>query len=128
MDASNDAHIGETPLPSVRYDDWRAPIQIASDLDQLVRIVREYLATWAPDQLANLPIEVGATALASAADIPARAVLAAQADLRCNGEEPTANLLREMALTLCAAASRLGFLVTMPRKDAMSISGDTEPV
>ena len=105
---------------SIRYEDWRRRIQLASDIDQLVRIVREYLAIWTPDQLASLPLEVGATALADSSDLSARAVLAAQADLRWKGDEAGGRLMREMALTLSAAASRLRFLTSIRSREAAS--------
>lgn len=105
---------------SIRYEDWRGRIQLASDIDQLVRIVREYLAIWTPDQLASLPLEVGATALADSSDLSARAVLAAQADLRWKGDEAGGRLMREMALTLSAAASRLRFLTSIRSREATS--------
>lgn len=108
-------------VSAIRYDDWRTRIQLASDIDQLVRIVREYLATWTHDQLAPLPVEVGATALCSSVDLSARAVLASQADLRWKGDQKTARLLREMALTLGAAASRLRFLTAIRATEAASI-------
>ena len=91
---------------------------MASDVDQLVHIVREYLGTWQPDQLALLPADLGTTVLAGSADISARAVLAVRADLKWHGDEATATLLREMALTLGAAASRLRFLTMIRTKEA----------
>ncbi|HSN19313.1 MAG TPA: hypothetical protein VLS49_01460 [Usitatibacter sp.] len=111
MNAPQTAHTGETLSPDVRYDDWRTRIRMASDLDQLVRIVREYLATWRPDQLARLPVEIAVTGIFTCTDIAERAVVAAQADLKWNGEESVGSLMREMALTLGAAASRIRFLV-----------------
>ena len=71
--------------PSIRYADWQRRIQLATDIDQLLRIVREYLAVWTPDQLTPLPLEVGATALCDSSDLSARAVLAAQQT--CGGRE-----------------------------------------
>ena len=107
-------------VSGIRYDDWRTRIQIACDVDQLVRIAREYLASWTRDQLAPLPIEAGATALCNSMDLSARAVLAAQADLRWRGDEATGRLLREMALTLGFAASRLRFLTSIRAIEAAS--------
>jgi len=112
---------------SIRYDDWRRRIQLASDIDQLVRIVREYLATWTPAQLESLPLEVGATALCDSADLSARAVLAAQADLRWKGDEAGGRLVREMALTLSAAASRLRFLTSIRSREAATTTRCTDP-
>jgi hypothetical protein len=95
---------------SIRYEDWRIQIQIASDLDQLVGTVRAYLAEWTPDELAALPAEIAFTLLRSSEEIPSRAVIAARAELKAKTDDPATLLLREMALTMMAAASRLRFL------------------
>jgi len=107
----------ERVVASVRYSDWKGQIQMAMDLDQLVRIVRAYLATWQPEQLRELPIEVGSTALSSSEDIAARAVLAAHAELKARHGNGAYELLREMSLTLGAAASRLRYLTTMRTRE-----------
>ena len=83
----------------------------------LVRIVRAYLAGWRPEQLAILPLAVGAVALSGSEDIAARAVLAAQAELKAHPTSPDGELLREMSLTMGAAASRLRYLTTMRSRE-----------
>jgi hypothetical protein len=95
------------------YEDWKDEIQRAPDLDQLVRIVGDYLATWRYDQLRCLPLEVSATALASSMDIAARAVIAAQAELKADARTEGRALLREMALTMMAAATRMRLLASL---------------
>ena len=95
---------------SIRYADWKGPIQMAMDLDQLVAIVRAYLAAWRYEDLRLLPGEVSATALPSSEAIVARAVMASQAELMWKGDEAAYKLVREMALTLGAASVRLRHL------------------
>ncbi|HSN19362.1 MAG TPA: hypothetical protein VLS49_01715 [Usitatibacter sp.] len=99
---------------------------MATDLDRLVHIVRDYLASWRPDQLQLLPLEVAATALASSADIPPRAVLAAQAELEAKSDDERHELLREMALTLSAAATRMRVLATIRGAEGLHESGSDE--
>ena len=118
MQLPEPARADRRSAPGIRYDDWRTRIQFASDVDQLLRIAREYLAAWTPDQLEPLPAEVGATALSDSTDLCARAVLAAQADLGWQGDEAGGRLVREMALTLSAAASRLRFLSAIRSREA----------
>lgn len=117
MDPGNSpraASLGSAPAAaSVRYADWKGPIQMATDLDQLVRIVRAYLAGWRPEQLAILPLTVGSLALSGSEEISARAVLAAHAELKAHPTSPDGQLLREMSLTMGAAASRLRYLTTL---------------
>lgn len=98
---------------SVRYGDWKGPIQMATDLDQLVRIVKAYLARWRPEDLRAFPVEVGSPALSGSEDIAARAVVAAHAELKAHPTSPDGQLLREMSLTMGAAASRLRYLTAL---------------
>jgi hypothetical protein len=111
------ATVGSSAATTIRYADWKGHIQMASDLDQLVRIVRDYLASWRPDQLAVLPLALGSTALSGSEDIPARAVLAAHAELKAHPTSPDGQLLREMSLTLGAAASRLRYLTALRSRE-----------
>jgi hypothetical protein len=112
------ASLGASPAsPGVRYADWKGQIQMATDLDQLVRIVRAYLAGWRAEQLAILPLTVGSTALSGSEDIAARAVLAAQAELKAHPTSPDGQLLREMSLTMGAAASRLRYLTALRSRE-----------
>ena len=113
--------IGADTGRGIRHEEWKGRIQMAMDVDELVRVVREYLAAWQPHQLARLPIEVGATALANSSDISVRAVLAAQADLRRKGEGEAAELLHQMALTLMAAATRLRYLLTIRTREGTPV-------
>lgn len=102
----------------IAYEDWKTPIQTATDLDQLVAIVRAYLAQWRPAELRWLPVDLAATALSSSEDIAARAVLAAQAELKMHRDDPRWVLLREMTLTLTAAANRLRLLTTLRARES----------
>jgi hypothetical protein len=95
---------------SIRYEEWKGPIQMAMDLDQLVGVVRAYLATWSFEELRFLPEEMSATALPNSEAIVARAVLASQAELKWKGDDAAYKLLKEMALTLGAASARLRYL------------------
>ena len=110
-------------IRGIRYEDWKSSIQMAMDVHDLVRTVREYLAEWRPDELAELPIEVGATALSHSSEIPVRAVLAAHAELRFQGDPETGDLLRQMSLTLTAAATRLRYLLAVRARESASESG-----
>lgn len=101
------------PSRGICYEEWKDEIQRAPDLDHVVRIVRDYLASWRYDELRCLPLEVSAAALASSVDISARAVIAAQAELKADTHTEGRELLREMALTLMAAATRMRLLASL---------------
>jgi hypothetical protein len=100
----------KAPVETIQFDDWKGAVQTAKDLDDLVRIVRAYLATWKAEELQRLPTDIAACALMSSEDIFARAVMAARAELKFAGPEHEYKLLREMSLTLSAAANRLRHL------------------
>ena len=95
---------------SVEFRGWQGRIQTAADVDELMRVVRAYLAAWQPNQLRHIPWDLAATALPSTEALVARAVLTARADLEFQGTDLERWLLRQMALTLSAAAHRLRFI------------------
>jgi hypothetical protein len=97
-------------VPSVEFKDWQGRIQAASDIDDLVQVVRSYLQAWKPRQLRHLPWNLAATAVPSSEAIVGRAVLTARAELMFQGNEEEHHLLLQMSLTLSAAATRLRFL------------------
>src|SRR5213079_1367480 len=85
-------------VPSIEFKDWRGRIQMASDIDDLVGVVRSYLSGWKPSQLRHLPWNLAATAVPSSEAIVARAVLTARAELMFQGTEEEHHLLRQMSL------------------------------
>ncbi|HET9580146.1 MAG TPA: hypothetical protein VFP44_20120 [Usitatibacter sp.] len=110
------AFIARAPR-SIRYEDWSHRIQTATDLDQLTAAVAAYLAQWRPQELAMLPVEVSAGVLDSSEEIPSRAVVAARAELKVDVDAPSAPFLRDMALTMMAAATRLRFLTALRARE-----------
>jgi hypothetical protein len=95
---------------SVDFKHWQGRIQLAADVDELMRIVRAYLGAWKPHQLRHVPWDLAATALPSCDALVSRAVMTSHADLKCTGTDMERWLLRQMALTLSAASTRLRFL------------------
>lgn len=102
--------------PTIRFDDWKARIQMAPDLPELVGVVREYLGTWHAADLRELPVEVSSGNLARAEDIVSRAVVATREELMFTGSKDRHHLLNEMAMTLAAAAQRLRGLQSLERR------------
>ena len=97
-------------VPSVEFKDWQGRIQMASDIDELVHVIRSYLEAWKPRQLRHLPWNLAATTVPSSEAIVGRAVLTARAELMFQGTDEERHLLQQMSLTLSAAATRLRFL------------------
>ena len=99
-----------TPASSILFDDWKARIQIATDVDEVMRQVCAYLANWTPEQRGHLPLLLASPVLSDTESLIARAVIASRAELLFDGPPVAHALLREMALTLAVAASRLRYL------------------
>lgn len=94
----------------IAYDAWRDQIDAATDVDQVVKVVRLYLATWTTAELQLLPTDLAATALTGRDAIYARSVMASRAELAYRGEAASHAALRELSRTFGAAAARLSFL------------------
>jgi len=91
----------------IRFEAWQSQIEQAGDVDQLVQTMRRYLAAWSCEALALLPGDLAARALPDRDSICIRAYLASCAELALTGEDPSYVPLREMALAMSAAATRL---------------------
>ena len=91
----------------IHFEAWQDEIARAANVDQLLQAVRRYLSAWSPEALALLPSDLAAPALPDTEAIYARAYIASRAELVLKGDEPGYIPLREMALTLAAAATRL---------------------
>ena len=102
------AHAGD-----VRFRLWQREIEGAADFEQLLLIVRLYLAAWSPEDLAQLPTDLAATSLPERDGIHARAIMASRAELASKGDEPGYPVLREMSLAMTAAATRLRTLESL---------------
>ena len=95
--------------PAIAFAQWRSPIQTAMDLDQLMQVVDAYLKSWSREQLLYLPLGV-VLPVRNMQELMARAVDASLAEVHFTGPAEQHRLLREMALTLAFAASRLRYL------------------
>jgi hypothetical protein len=99
--------------PSICFGRWQYRIQTASDLDQLMEVVSTYLNSWTEEELALLPEELGARTLGGSVDLAERAVMASRAEINFSRHGKDYPYLREMALTLSAATSRLRYLQSL---------------
>src|SRR5688572_30396746 len=98
---------------SILYADWQAHIEMAPDLDELMRVMRAYLAQWTPAALRELPLDLSVTALSSSDELLDRDVIANRADLELTKEGWLNPLLAEIALAYAAAAVRRGQLMAL---------------
>jgi hypothetical protein len=76
--------------------------------DEVVRLMRDYVAAWRPADLALLPPEcVIAMRLSTPEEVAFAAVTLAQCELKAREDDPGTAVLREMARTFVAAHERL---------------------
>lgn len=99
-----------TPARGIGYESWRGEIDAATDIDQLVRVMRHYMACWMPLELNMLPTDLAATVVTGRDAIFARSVMASRAELGFTGPPEAHEALRQMSRTFGAAAARLSFL------------------
>ena len=97
----------------IEFQRWRLAIQTACDFDQLMHAASGYLRSWTDHQLAMLPPDLRAHPLSSTQDLADMAVAASRAEIQFSARGVDYPVLREMALTLAAAVSRLRFLESM---------------
>jgi hypothetical protein len=91
-----------TPLAA-----WLSQVQGARSEDELVRVIKEYLASWTPDELARLPEECQPRIVDGRDDVLAWAVVLARGDLKFSGDPLVAAQLHELATLFTAAGMRL---------------------
>ena len=94
----------------ITFEAWRSDIDSATDVDQLMKVMRRYLAAWTPGELWLLPPDLAAPALTGRDSLFARSLLASRAELSFEGTAEAHEALRNMSLTFNAAAARLSFL------------------
>ena len=90
----------------IAFDEWKLDILGCHDIDELMITVRAYLAAWPRQDLSALPSDIAGTFIEGPDDLMAKAVLASRAEMTITTPSGQARLLREMALTLSAAATR----------------------
>ena len=82
---------------------WLSQIEAAHSAADLMRVVRDYIASLPPDQLGALPRGLTPQAIATPANIQEWAVMLARADLTLGGSPG----LHQAAVVFAAAGSKL---------------------
>ena len=93
-----------------QFQRWRANILRAGTRQEVLQVVRDYIACVLPSELSKLP-QTSQVAIADAtADIAGAAVTLLRDELRFSGDEDTAGLMHEMTQTFTAASARVAHL------------------
>ena len=85
-------------------------ISAASDADRVSRLVRKYISSVVPPELAALPVQCQTLLRTNIGDVLAAAVIFARADVAFEGSAETATCLHEMSCALLIAAERIAQL------------------
>jgi hypothetical protein len=103
MDANTSAyHPPRSPLP-----DWRGYLSAARNEEEIVKLTRDYVATWAPADISRLPTQCRPGRIGDGDDIShwAYDIARAHCSLLCDDEQD--KLLMRMLAFIGAAAVRV---------------------
>lgn len=89
---------------------WIDRIRVARSAGQVVQLVRDYLATWTPSEIGEIPPAAWPGAVSSEEEITAAAVQAKFEELRFTEDSAARAAVHELVEILGAAASRFGQL------------------
>jgi hypothetical protein len=88
-----------------RFSRWKVPLTEAQSVQQVVKLMRDYVATIGVEDLGALP-ETCRQAL-TAEDIQGSAVILVREELQFSGDPTVAEMLHEIAHTFVAASTRM---------------------
>ena len=86
---------------------WLSQIESARSAAELLRLLRDYLASLTPEERAQLPAGCVADNITGPSEIQEWAVALAQGDLKTSGTPQSAETLRFAAIVFAAAGTRL---------------------
>lgn len=104
----------------LRPERWIPLVQSCASETDLVRVLRDYLATIPPAQLAGIPAGAGIAAFDSALDVAGIAVSLAREELLFAGNDESRTLLNSVTAVFAAAATRLAEIQSQRLRDSMA--------
>ena len=96
------------------FQRWRANILKAKTRQEVMQVMREYIACVLPSELLKLPISSQRAIADAATDVAGAAVTLRRDELRFSGDEETSALMNEMSQTFTAASARIAHLDSRP--------------
>jgi hypothetical protein len=93
-----------------QFQRWRANILKANTRQEVLQVVRDYIACVLPSELLKLPVTSQSAISDASADPAGSAVILLRDELRFSGDEETHALMREMSQTFNAASARIAHL------------------
>lgn len=98
---------------SVRFR-WRTYLRSATTEQAVVDIVRTYLESWSPEELARLPVAARPTPMTTGRELVHEALKIGQAHSVFSGERASLALLQELLLFMTQASVRATQLTPLP--------------
>ena len=93
-----------------QFERWRANILKAGTRQEVLLVIRQYVACVLPSEISKLPLTSQSAVNDATADIAGAAVTLLRDELRYTGDEETAALMHEMTQTFTAASARVAHL------------------
>lgn len=94
--------------------DWLSLILIADSEAEVVRVTRDYLAAWPPEEIVRLPDECHPGRVRDGVDISNLAFVLAREECFFRGDEEDLALLQKMTVFFTHAATRAAHLLAEP--------------
>ncbi len=104
---------------SVRFR-WRTYLRSATTEQAVVELVRIYLDSWTPDEVARVPAGAWPASIASGRDLIRETLKVGQAHSAFSGNRASLALIQELLLFMTQASVRATQLMPLP--------GETEPL
>ncbi len=98
---------------------WVNILQSCRSAPQVIATVRDYLSTWTPSEIGEIPEEAWPGDLSTSAEVSVAAVAAKFVELRYTDDSPARVSLQELGEVMSAASTRLGQIgsVLVPTSD-----------
>ena len=103
-----------------RPERWIPLLQSCDSETELVRVLRDFLATIPPGDLAAIPAGAGIASFDSALDVAAIAVSLAREELLFSGDETSRVLLNSVTTVFATAATRLAEIQARRLRDKLA--------
>jgi hypothetical protein len=107
-------------LTVTRPERWIPLLQDCESETDIVRVLRDFLSTIPPKDLASIPTGAGVATFQSAVDLAGIAVSLAREELLFSGEEEARKLLNNVTAVFSAAATRLAVLQSQRLRDMVA--------
>lgn len=103
-----------------RPERWIPLLQSCESEGELVRVLREFLGTIPPTDLASIPTGAGIASFETAVDVAGIAVSLAREELLFRGDETARGLLNNVTTVFTAAATRLAEIQARRLRDRLA--------